>query len=211
MGHQRFAGLRVHSSHPEPSRGAVSRSVRADRSTVSADKRASIRFELVTEADVPLLRGWLCEPHVRQWWGDPETELALIREARRNGSADGYIVHIDGGPATYIQCWRDSVDNPVPWQMEMPEDAVGIDLFIGRPDMIGRGLGPEILRAFVAKLISEGVDRFVIDPDDDNIRAIRAYEKVGFTPFSTYRWPEGGVSLLMALSAQDFQDLETAQ
>ena len=28
-------------------------------------------FRPMTSADLPLVRRWLAEPHVVQWWGDP--------------------------------------------------------------------------------------------------------------------------------------------
>ncbi|TIM18779.1 MAG: GNAT family N-acetyltransferase, partial [Mesorhizobium sp.] len=33
-------------------------------------------FRPVTEADLPMIAAWLAEPHVAEWWDDPETEIA---------------------------------------------------------------------------------------------------------------------------------------
>ena len=56
----------------------------------------------------------------------------------------------------------------------------GIDLFIGEPDMIERGHGSALIRAFADERLRQGAPRMVTDPDPANLRAIRAYEKAGF-------------------------------
>jgi aminoglycoside 6'-N-acetyltransferase len=35
-------------------------------------------FRPMSTADLPLLRRWLAEPHVRQWWGDPAEQYARV-------------------------------------------------------------------------------------------------------------------------------------
>ena len=35
-------------------------------------------FRLMTATDLPMIRRWLAMPHVAQWWGDPQEQLALI-------------------------------------------------------------------------------------------------------------------------------------
>ncbi|HEU0151034.1 MAG TPA: GNAT family N-acetyltransferase, partial [Bradyrhizobium sp.] len=35
-------------------------------------------FRPMIAADLPLIRRWLGEAHVRQWWGDPDEQLALV-------------------------------------------------------------------------------------------------------------------------------------
>ncbi|HVG51189.1 MAG TPA: acetyltransferase, partial [Xanthobacteraceae bacterium] len=57
---------------------------------------SDIHFVPVGEEHLPLLAGWLAEPHVRQWWGDPAIELELIRNGRETGEADGYVAFVDG-------------------------------------------------------------------------------------------------------------------
>lgn len=47
---------------------------------------------------------------------------------------------------------------------------------------MSRGLGSAALTSFVAGLRADGYNTIIIDPDADNARAIRAYEKAGFRP-----------------------------
>ena len=46
--------------------------------------------------------------------------------------------------------------------------------------MIGLGHGSALVRAHVDHLFDQGAPAVGVDPDHDNPRAIRAYEKAGF-------------------------------
>jgi RimJ/RimL family protein N-acetyltransferase len=62
----------------------------------------------------------------------------------------------------------------------LPSESIGVDLSIGRPEKISKGIGSKALAAFVAALREEGHQTIIIDPDPNNARAVRAYEKAGF-------------------------------
>ena len=70
--------------------------------------------------------------------------------------------------------------------------ALGIDLFIGEPELIGRGHGPALIRAFLRDVAFPryGVDLCVIGPTRSNAGAIRAYEKAGFRFLKNYLEPD---------------------
>lgn len=149
-----------------------------------------IVFTPVTMADLPLLAEWLALPHWRDWWdGDAETELDQIRDmiAGRD-STRPFLFHLDEKPVGYIQVWRiaDARAEPwlsqAPWVMDLPADAVGVDLSIGPAELLSKGIGSRVLSAFVALLRAEGHRTIIIDPHPSNIRAVRAYEKAGFRP-----------------------------
>jgi len=149
----------------------------------------AIRFEPVTAGHLPLLRRWLEEPHMREWWGDPEEELGFIRDmVEGRDSTRPFIIMQGEEPVGYIQYWfighhqnaewiRDH-----PWLAELPAETVGVDLSIGDPDRLSKGIGSRALSAFVRKLRDEGFETIVIDPDPNNARAVRAYWKAGFRP-----------------------------
>lgn len=147
-----------------------------------------------------MLLHWLSTAHVRQWWGDPEEELALIYNS--DGEAEPFIAHVNGEPVAYIQSWTPSRHPDLPWQHGMTATTRGIDITIGNPEHLGKGLGSMIVKQFAAKLVSEGATRLIIDPDIHNGRAIAAYMKAGFTPYDTYE-TEGGTDLLMELLPED--------
>lgn len=152
--------------------------------------KADIAFTPVTAADLPLLEDWLALPHWRDWWeGDAETELGHIRDMiQGRDSTRPFLFHLDERPVGYIQVWRiaDARVEPwltqAPWIMDLPDDAVGVDLSIGPAGLLSQGIGSRALRAFVALLRAEGHSTIIIDPDPGNHRAIRAYEKAGFRP-----------------------------
>jgi aminoglycoside 6'-N-acetyltransferase len=62
----------------------------------------------------------------------------------------------------------------------------GVDLFLD-PALHGRGIGTEAVRRVVALLLERGHHRITIDPAAANTAAIRAYEKVGFSPVGVMR------------------------
>lgn len=146
-------------------------------------------FEPVSETDLEMLRDWLERPHWREWWGDPETELGYIRDMLEGrDTTRPFIFHVDGQPLGYIQYWfighhqnTDCIAD-YPWLAELPSDAVGVDLSICDAGKLSRGIGSRVLRKFAMRLVAEGHQFIVIDPDPGNVRAIRAYEKAGFRP-----------------------------
>ena len=164
---------------------------------------ADVSFERVAERHRPMLLAWLSEPHVRQWWGDPDVELGEIVDGCANGEVDGFVFHVKGEPTGYIQSWTPSRYDE-PWARDLPSDTPGVDIFIGLPEMTGRGVAALALRAFAGRLFDHGAARIVIDPDAGNRRAVRAYAKAGFVPFGEWI-DESGRTLLMELTRTEFE------
>jgi RimJ/RimL family protein N-acetyltransferase len=149
----------------------------------------SYDFRPLVHDDLRLMRTWLERPHVREWWGDPEEELGFIRDMiEGRDTTRPFIFSVDGEPAGYIQYWfighhqnaQWIADHP--WLAELPSDAVGVDLSIGEPDKLSRGIGSAVLQRFAQSLADQGYRTIIIDPDPANGRAVRAYEKAGFRP-----------------------------
>ncbi|RUW31864.1 MAG: N-acetyltransferase [Mesorhizobium sp.] len=161
----------------------------------------SYDFRPVTEADLPMIAGWLAEPHVAEWWDDPEKEIAEIRAHLSSVSVEPLIVELDGRPVAYLQSYDPHLEDDHPYA-DQPFGTLGIDLSIGPPELVGIGHGPAIVRQFVEELFEEGAPRVIIDPHPDNGRAIRAYEKAGFRPIGR-RQSEYGDVVLMAVDAAE--------
>jgi aminoglycoside 6'-N-acetyltransferase len=152
---------------------------------------ARYAFEPLGAADLPLIDRWMAEPHVAEWWPDGSDEIALVLEERAIAARDGevpetdaYIVHLDGRPIAYLQCWRD------------PSGKRGLDQFIGEPALLGQGHGSAFVRAFCDRLFAEGVPAVTLDPDPSNARAVRAYLKAGFRPIGPMDTQWGHVLLM---------------
>ena len=141
----------------------------------------------MTAADLPLMKRWLEMPHMREWWGDPETELGYIRDMIEDrDTTRPFIFSVDGEPVGYIQYWFIGHHQNAewfadhPWLAELPAETIGVDLSIGEPANLSRGFGSAALRTFVERLTGDGYRTIIIDPDPANKRAVRAYEKAGF-------------------------------
>ena len=146
-----------------------------------------IAFRPVSHADLALLQDWIARPHWQEWWGDPETEIGYIRDMLDGrDTTRPFLFTVDGLETGYIQHWTagDQLSEPwlslAPWLKDLPPDAVGIDLSIGDAAQLSRGLGSAVLKRFAERLKGAGHHDLIIDPDRNNARAIRAYEKAGF-------------------------------
>jgi aminoglycoside 6'-N-acetyltransferase len=150
----------------------------------------------MTAADLPMLRNWLEEPHVAEWWGNPDEQFALVRGDLDESAMEQFIVAIDNRPFAYLQCY-----DPGAWPDNgfgvQPLGARGMDQFIGERDMIGRGHGSVFIRSFLDRLIRSGTPRVVTDPDPANLRAVRAYEKAGFESVGLVDTPDGRALLMV--------------
>lgn len=151
-------------------------------------------FRPMNTADLPLVQRWLREPHVAEWWHDPETFEFVSGDLDHPDMAQ-FIVVLEGRPFAYLQCYRmsdwDACFGP------QPEGTRGIDQFIGEVDMMGRGHGSAFVRAFIADILGSSVPRILLDPKPNNSRAIRAYEKAGFARDRLVDTPDGEALLMV--------------
>jgi aminoglycoside 6'-N-acetyltransferase len=163
-------------------------------------------FRPVVADDLPMLGVWLDRPHVAEWWDDTNDKLAEIRDAMVDASTQPFIVECDGRAIGYIQCYDPHLEEGHPYR-DQPRGSLGIDQFIGEPELVGIGHGSRLIAAFVEDLFRRGAPRVIIDPDPTNGRAIRAYEKAGFRAFDV-RTSIYGDALLMARDAPDGMNQE---
>jgi aminoglycoside 6'-N-acetyltransferase len=165
---------------------------------------ARIGFSPVGEKHYPLLRTWLNAPHMREWWGDPQEELGFIRDmVEGRDTTRPFLILLDGEPVGYIQVWflghyrNEDWTKDNPWLLDMPQEAVGVDLSIGDAGRLSAGIGSAALAAFVSRLRGLGHETIIIDPDPANVRAVRAYSKAGFRPVETLLGRTGDDVLIM--------------
>jgi aminoglycoside 6'-N-acetyltransferase len=152
-------------------------------------------FVPMASADLPLIRRWLGTPHVSQWWHDPAAQFELVSGDLDHPDMAQYIVASDRRPFAYLQCY-----NLSDWNTgfgPQPLGTRGLDQFIGEADMLGRGHGSAFIRAFTERLLATGTPRVVIDPDPANARAIRAYQRAGFSKDRIVDTPDGPALLMV--------------
>jgi aminoglycoside 6'-N-acetyltransferase len=154
------------------------------------------QFRPMSAADLSMVRRWLETPHVAQWWHDPDEQFALVSEDLDHPAMDQFVVTADDRPFAYLQCY-----DPTAWPDNglgtHPLGARGIDQFIGELDMVDRGHGSALIRSFVDGLLKTGTPRVVTDPDPENVRAVRAYEKAGFQKAHLVNTPDGRALLMV--------------
>jgi aminoglycoside 6'-N-acetyltransferase len=146
----------------------------------SSFERGGYGFRRMEVADLEMVRAWLAEPHLREFWGEPETQYDVMAEGLGLDWVNPVIVTHDGRPFAYLQCYDLHSEDYAPYP-DQPPGARGMDTFIGVPAMLGIGHAGRYLRAYTDHRLETGTPRLVIDPNEANARAIRAYTAAGFT------------------------------
>lgn len=177
------------------------------------DDKPRLCFRNLEETDLNLLVHWMKLPHVAQWWG-PESLMTDIDLKQKYldylnlKTVHPFIITLGHQPIGYIQFYGATKADNNGWQE--PEGSYGVDLFIGETDLLGKGYGTLIVKNFIDFLFTEHhATMIIIDPDPENIRAIRCYEKVGFTPIGLRETIEG-IHLLMELTRGEWERLQKA-
>jgi aminoglycoside 6'-N-acetyltransferase len=143
-----------------------------------------IRFRPLEEADLPQIEAWLRVEHVAEWWRDPLEIAVEKRQAALEGRrrTEQYVILEDERPLGMIQTYL--VAHYPDWGelVGAEPEAAGVDLFVGEPDAVGRGLGPEILREFARAVVFSrpATTAAVATVEEANRRSWRTFEKAGF-------------------------------
>jgi len=154
-------------------------------------------FRALEPNDLKLVARWLAEPHVRQWWGEPQAALDEIRGAMESDSTEPMIVEHGGRPFAYVQAYDPHLEDGHPYQ-DQPTGTLGIDFLVGEPSMLRQGHGAALVAALAELLFEEGTPRLVADPDPENAVAVKTCRNAGFVPLGTRTFQSRPV-LLMAL------------
>jgi aminoglycoside 6'-N-acetyltransferase len=151
----------------------------------------AITFRPCAPDDLPLLAGWLAQPHVARWWRKDPSPAAV--EARYMPCLDGrdpsalFVLEASGAPAGLFQSYL-VADHPQ-WAAALHgtgepdvQTAVGIDYLIGEAALTGRGLGTIAITAFtrLALVRYPAAGLVAVAVLQDNIASWRALEKAGY-------------------------------
>lgn len=172
---------------------------------------STLAFRPMVRNDLPLLQEWLEQPHVARWWDDAEETFEVARERHGPGAitlgpVNPWIFEVDGRPVGFVQWYFVEVHDEWFPGLEIRPRTVGLDLAIGDPTEVGRGLGRRVLLEFIHHVLRAAVPdtpEVWVDPDPANERAMRAYRAAGFVD-SGIDLPDptrpGAVRRLMRLS-----------
>lgn len=149
-----------------------------------------IEFRPLGEKDLRQLHEWLQREHVKRWWRDSrtydETVAHYTPSVRGEEPTDHYVIVFDGREIGMIETYLVS-DHPE-WEaiVHQGHGVAGVDLLLGEEEVIGRGVGPEVLRAFARDIVFARVEvrALVATVDEENRRSWRAFEKAGFVNVS---------------------------
>jgi len=147
-------------------------------------------FRRMQEEDLPLVATWLAEEHVQRWWRDPSAPLQVEEKylPRISGaeSTEMFVIVHDDEPVGFIQ--RYLMRHHPEWARTLSpsgqvfDKAAGIDYAIGRPGLVGRGIGSAVVAAFSEALFEAfpEVTDIVVTPQADNVASCRVLERAGY-------------------------------
>jgi aminoglycoside 6'-N-acetyltransferase len=153
----------------------------------------------VTPEDADALTAILGEPEVARWWPRYDAER-VQRDLIEAQGTTVFVIEVDGEVVGSVQY----VEEPAPDYRH-----ASVDVFLN-PKHHGRGLGSDAVRTLARHLVHDrGHHRLAIDPAADNVKAIKAYKRVGFREVGVMRRYERGPDgewhdgMLMDLLASD--------
>lgn len=149
----------------------------------------SIRPMRDDDADYTLMLRWLTDEKITEFYGgrDVQRTIDTVRELYRprilgDVTVTPCIIEYQSMPVGYIQFYetKDHLKKDLDPLLSEPH-VFGMDTFIGEHERWGKGIGSTALRMLSDHLLqSTGATAVIVDPNIDNDRAIRTYEKAGF-------------------------------
>lgn len=134
-------------------------------------------FDLVQHSET--LLGWLAQPHVAKWWGDATRAMQHATACAPDSHA---LIVAEGTAAGYL-CWQPPPDQELEAAdlTDLPSGLVDIDILIGDPNLLGRGVGSRALKLLLARLGGDPSALFAgLGTSASNTHAIHCFEKAGF-------------------------------
>lgn len=150
----------------------------------------------LTDDDLPLIARWRNEPHVREWWemdGDPTPFTVAdareeLDEHREDGTTTSAVIVVADRPVGYVQWypWAEYADPAREMGVAFDDRAYGLDIFVGEPDVVHRGVGSATVDLVCRTLFDEyAASSVALLTALGNERAQRAYERAGFRKVQT--------------------------
>lgn len=155
-----------------------------------------ITFTKATTAYKEIIFSWLAEPHVQEFWDNTQEhkdDILNFMEGRKTpssycgGNIFYWIASCDEHPYAMLMTGQATLRDPINdiklKNLSKTGNTYGVDYMIGSTAFLGKGYGAKTLIEFVDFFRDEfdkKADTFLIDPESDNPRAKRVYEKADF-------------------------------
>ena len=135
-------------------------------------------FRPLTEADLPLMRGWLDRAHVKAWWPDAENQIALMQQDMNNPDIDMRVVNLIDQAFAYIHD-HDARTFGMPQYADLPPGARVLATFVGDTNFMGQGHSAGYIDAYVRDLRIH-YPMIAVAPNTTDTRAIGVFGQAGF-------------------------------
>ena len=129
--------------------------------------------------DLPLLRYWDEQPHVLA--ADPNDEWEWESELKRKPPwREQLIAEFNGRAIGFVQIIDPKAEDSHYWG-EIEEGFRAIDIWLGESGDLGKGYGSTIMKIAIKRCFSrDSVNAILVDPLEENEKACRFYERLGF-------------------------------
>jgi aminoglycoside 6'-N-acetyltransferase len=142
------------------------------------------------------LAAWRNRPHVHEWWDpdDPPPSTADVEReygpmVRGETPDHALVIEVGGEPVGFVQHypWAPYAGELERMELVLPDGAWSLDILVGEPDRVARGIGSRTVRLLCDHLLRDrGATCVAFGVDRDNHRARRAYLRAGMTAHGEY-------------------------
>lgn len=148
-------------------------------------------FRLVEKCDYDLIYEWLHKEHVKPYFFGQGLQNTLnnlklfVQGINHNGRYEfaHWLANIDSKPFAFLMTSPVTVNDH--WYNQ-DSSTIMLDLLIGEEAYLGKGLAAEMIKAFIDSLPNT-INRILIDPAEENTRAVHVYEKAGFNKIAEFK------------------------
>ncbi|KMK96946.1 GNAT family N-acetyltransferase [Rossellomorea marisflavi] len=150
-------------------------------------EKGDIKVRPLKEEDAEFLYNWLNDPRILEYYEGRDKPFTheMVKEAFYNDDKEkvACIVQYKGEKVGYLQYYPlDDETKQRYGYTNLDEFIYGTDQFIGDSRYWNKGVGTLMIKAMVEYfMLEKGLHRLVMDPMTWNRRAIRCYEKCGYS------------------------------
>lgn len=165
-------------------------------------------FRPIEEEDFPLINSWLGQSYVQDFWDNSvehRQDIQIFSQGRKvsspyfGGCFSYWLGFLNGKPFSLIM-----TSNLNPEDESLPKayrphllsrgKTCSLDFMIGDKAPLGKGLAAPTLKAFTeyfSRSVDPKVRSFILDPEKDNLKAFKSYERAGVQCVDSFT-QEGG-------------------